>query len=204
MKPEGACGPHPPLVWLSWAGLAKAMGKGRWSFRSSSCPAGSSRFHSTLEAKDVLTQADTDGLIGAGFGELSVLTMPRVCSMGHPESRRGLVPGSHKRLNTTMKLLPTPDLHRTQASVFPLSNSRNHHQPHLVSVTSPQAVPYKGLLEYCWMSCLWQGSQTRSGLMLEGKGSSFPEQDSQKMPPQFLQMFWNAGKMTNIQERFRT
>lgn len=59
---------------------------------------------------------------------------------------------------------------------------------------SLQPIPYKGLIEYCWMSCLWQGLQTRSGLMLDGRGSSFAEQASQKMPLQFLQMFWNAGR----------
>jgi len=32
--------------------------------------------------------------------------------------------------------------------------------------------------------------QTRSGLILDGRGSSFAEQASQKIPPQFLQMFW--------------
>lgn len=55
---------------------------------------------------------------------------------------------------------------------------------------SVQPIPYKGLVEYCWMSCWWQGLQTRWGLILDGRGSSFTEQASQKMPLQFLQMFF--------------
>lgn len=161
----------------------------------------SSRSESTHWRPRLSPQADTEELSGV----LSVLTMPRGCSVGHPESRRALVPGSHKRLNT-MKLLPTPDLHRTQVSVFslPLSNSRSHHQLQVVSVTSALAVPYKGLLEYCCMSCLWQASQTRSGLMLEGRGSSLPEQDSQKMPPQFLQMFFLLPRLLSSRQSWQT
>lgn len=77
---------------------------------------------------------------------------------------------------------------------IPPEQLQKHHQLQPLFVTSVPPVPYKGLLEYCWMSRWWQGLQTRWGLMLDGRGSSCTEQASQKVPPQFLQTFWNAGK----------
>lgn len=88
-------------------------------------------------------------------------------------------------------------LQTTQVSVFkfPLNNSRDNHllQQFVWSHHTLRPASYKGLLEYCWMSCLWQGLQTRSGLILDGRGSSFAEQASQKIPPQFLQIFWRKS-----------
>ena len=49
---------------------------------------------------------------------------------------------------------------------------------------------YDGLVEYCFIRCSWQGLQTRSGLILEGRGSSFVEQMLQKVPLQFLHTFY--------------
>lgn len=77
---------------------------------------------------------------------------------------------------------------------IPPEQLQKHHQLQPLFVTSVPPVPYKGLLEYCWMSRWWQGLQTRWGSMLDGRGSSCTEQASQKVPPQFLQTFWNAGK----------
>lgn len=48
---------------------------------------------------------------------------------------------------------------------------------------------YDGLVEYRFIRCSWQGLQTRSGLILEGRGSSFVEQALQKVPLQFLHTF---------------
>lgn len=113
---------------------------------------------------------------------------------------------SRKRLNTIKAASPS-DLPRTQASVFssnsswiPLEQPQRHWSATTIfMVTALQPVSYKGLVEYCWMSCLWQGLQTHSGLILDGRGSSFAEQASQKTPPQFLQIFWNRKR----REKFR-
>lgn len=56
---------------------------------------------------------------------------------------------------------------------------------------------HNGLNEYCWISCSWQGLQTRSGLMEDGSGSSLTEQASQKTPPQFLQRFLSCIKLAS-------
>lgn len=77
---------------------------------------------------------------------------------------------------------------------IPPEQLQKHHQLQPLFVTSVPPIPYTGLLEYCWMSRWWQGLQARWGLMLDGRGSSCTEQASQKVPPQFLQTFWNAGK----------
>lgn len=163
--------------------------------------------HHTCEGEDTPDLHIQQLRFGQGLPESRDCSgTPWGCSMGHSQCNSpqhgliwvqgraqaaDLVRGDSKHQEAASHL--TSKAHG-QVSLHSPEQLQKHLQLQPLLVPSVPALPYKGLLEYCWMSRWWQGLHTRSGLMLDGRGSSCAEQASQKVPPQFLQMFWKAGK----------